>query len=116
MRQPSYTERKQIHHRGVEMAEIERKEHLGQDQVHHRYYSPTVLPLIQSLLATLADMEFAFEQECERVRNTTDVRLRARILKGLRAKHQARRDTYVRELALLQKQAFIGGPHEGVAA
>jgi hypothetical protein len=100
----------------MEMAEIERKSDQGQDQAHHRYYSPTVLALIQSLLATLADMEFEFEQECERVRNTTDVRLRARILAGLRAKHQLRRDTYVRELALLQKQAFMGGPHEGVAA
>lgn len=44
-----------------------------QDQTQFRYYSPTLLPLIQSLLATLANMELEFEQECEKVRGTTDI-------------------------------------------
>ena len=87
----------------------------GQDQTQSRYYSPALLPLIQSLLATLANIEFEFERECEKVRSTTDIQLKARVLERLRAEHQARREPYVRELARLQKQAFTDEPQARVA-
>ncbi len=85
------------------------------DDTHPRYYSPALLPLIQSVLGTLADMEFEFEQECEKVRGTTDIQLKARVLERLRAQHQARREPYLRELAVLQQRAFLGEPQARVA-
>ncbi len=97
------------------MAENEQAGAQGQDQEQSRSYSPALLPLIQSLLATLANMEFEFEQECEKVRGTTDIQLKARMLAQLRAQHQARREPYLRELARLQKQAFTGEPQARVA-
>ncbi len=42
------------------MAESEKPNVQEQDQTQSRYYSPALLPLIQSLLATLANMEFEF--------------------------------------------------------
>ena len=97
------------------MAENEQADAQGQDQTQSRYYAPALLPLIQSLLATLANMEFEFEQECKKVRGTTDIQLKARVLERLRAQHQARREPYLRELARLQKQAFTGETQESAA-
>ncbi len=97
------------------MAKKEAPELQGHDTAHPRYYSPETLPLIQSLLATLANIEFEFEQECAKVRGTTDIQLKARVLERLRAQHQARREPYLRELARLQKQAFTGGLQASVA-
>lgn len=96
------------------MVESEQAGAQGQGQTQFRYYSPALLPLIQSLLATLANMEFEFEQECERVRGATDIQLKARVLERLRAQHQARREPYLRELAVLQQRAFLGGPQASV--
>ena len=98
------------------MTECEKRDVQRQDRTSSRYYSPALLPLIQSLLATLANMEFEFEQECEKVRGTTDIQLKARVLERLRAQHQSRREPYLRELARLQRQAFTGEPQKGVAA
>ncbi len=98
------------------MTKNEVPEPQGHDTANARYYSPETLPLIQSLLATLANIEFAFERECEKVRGTTDIQLKARVLERLRAQHQSRREPYLRELARLQRQAFTGEPQKGVAA
>jgi hypothetical protein len=78
----------------------------GQDDTHPTYYSPATLPLIQSLLATLANIEFEFEQECEKVHGIEDALLKARVLERLKAQHQTRREPYVRQLSILQKRAF----------
>ena len=66
-------------------------------------YSPRVLPLMQSLLATLADLDFAHEHELEQlqassVNETLKVRLRAQH----EARHRERREPYVRELRRLE--------------
>ncbi len=110
-----YSLRKGNWHQGEAMTEGKKPDFQGQDQKHSRYYSPALLPLIQSLLATLANMEFEFERECEKVRGTTDIQLKARVLERLRAQHQARREPYLRELARLQKQAFEGERQASVA-
>ena len=87
-----------------------------QDERQSEYYSPDLLPLIQSLLATLANMEFAYEKECEKVSGCTDVILRARVLARLKAEHSARREPYLQQLAVLQERARRGVTPETVGS
>jgi hypothetical protein len=57
-----------------------------------RMYSPGVGPLLQSLLATLADIDFAFESDLEVVENSaTDETLKRKIIERLREQHRERR-------------------------
>ena len=64
---------------------------------------PDVQPLLQSLLATLADLDFDYERERERIsRSTEDSNLRVRLLRKLADKHRERRDPYIRHLTVLQ--------------
>lgn len=70
-----------------------------------RMYSPTLQPLLQSLLATLADIDFEFERDRERLCATTsDANLKIRILEKLKAQHRERREPYIQQLALLQER------------
>jgi hypothetical protein len=70
-----------------------------------RMYSPTFQPLLQSLLATLADIDFDYEQEREKLSNTSpDANLRIRALEKLKARHYERRQPYIQQLAVLQKR------------
>ncbi len=46
-----------------------RSSHIGMDAAHT--YSPEVLPLLQLLLATLADIDFEHESDIETVRNSS---------------------------------------------
>ena len=75
------------------------------DRGQPRFYSPEDEGLLQSLLTTLADLDFAYEQERERVsRSTMDESLRARMLQKLRDQHRERRDRYIRHLTVLQER------------
>ena len=75
------------------------------DRVQPRFYSPDDEVLLQSLLTTLADLDFAYDQERERVsKSTMDERLRARMLQKLRDQHRERREPYIRHLTLLQER------------
>ena len=68
-----------------------------------RTYSPDLQPLLQSLLCTLADIEFDYERELERVSgSSSDSRVKVLVLEKLRARHRERREPYVQQLALLQ--------------
>jgi hypothetical protein len=68
-------------------------------------YSPTLQPLLQSLLSTLADIDFDYEVEREKVSNTArDTNLKIRALEKLKARHRERREPYIRQLALLQQR------------
>jgi hypothetical protein len=70
-----------------------------------RMYSPTLQPLLQSLLSTLADIDFAYECEREKIsKSSPDINLRIRVLEKLKAQHQARRTPYLQQLAMLQDQ------------
>ena len=70
-----------------------------------RMYSPAVAPLLQSLLATLADIDFAFESDLEVVENSaTDEALKRKIVERLREQHRERRAPYVRQIDALQKR------------
>ena len=69
-----------------------------------RLYSPSFQPLVQSLLATLADLDFDYEQERKRLNTATDANIKIRALEKLKARHDERRQPYIQQLAILQKR------------
>jgi hypothetical protein len=70
-----------------------------------RMYSPTFQPLLQSLLATLADIDLDYEQERAQLSNTSpDTNIKIRALEKLKARHHERRQPYIQQLAILQKR------------
>ncbi|WP_262297531.1 hypothetical protein [Microvirga sesbaniae] len=69
-----------------------------------RLYSPSFQPLVQSLLATLADLDFDYEQERERLNTAPDATIKIRALEKLKARHDERRQPYIQQLAILQKR------------
>jgi hypothetical protein len=73
-----------------------------------RMYSANLQPLLQSLLATLADIDFAYERERERIsKNSNDLNLKIRVLERLKSQHRERREPYMMQLAELQKQLLV---------
>jgi hypothetical protein len=61
--------------------------------------------LLQSLLATLADLDFDYEKEREKLSNTSpDTTIKIRALEKLKNRHRERRDPYIQQLAILQKR------------
>lgn len=69
------------------------------------FYSPDLQPLLQSLLKTLADIDFEYEQDRERLLNSVgDATVRDSLLKMLGERHRERREPYIRHLAVLQEQ------------
>ncbi len=80
-----------------------RSSQIGMDAAHT--YSPEVLPLLQLLLATLADLDFEHESDIETVRNSSaDEWLKQATIRKLQERRQKRRAPYVRKLEGLQKQ------------
>ena len=66
-------------------------------------YSPSLLPLMQSLLATLANIDAEHEHEVERAtRSSAPASLKAHLLAKLSERHRERRAPYVRQLAVLE--------------
>ena len=66
-------------------------------------YSPSLLPLMQSLLTTLANLDAEHAHEVGRVtRSSTPASLKPHLLAKLTERHRERRAPYVRHLALLQ--------------
>jgi hypothetical protein len=70
-----------------------------------RMYSPTFQPLLQSLLATLADIDFDYDLEREKLsNNSSDANIKILALEKLKARHFERRQPYLQQLAILQKR------------
>ena len=68
-----------------------------------RMYSPDLQPLLQSLLATLADIDFAHQSDIETVRNSSaEEWLKQTTIRKLQQRHRERREPYVRQLKALQ--------------
>ena len=66
-------------------------------------YSPSLLPLMQSLLTTLANLDCEHEHEVGRItRSSTPASLKPHLLAKLTERHRERRAPYVGHLALLQ--------------
>ncbi|EIM26784.1 hypothetical protein [Microvirga lotononidis] len=70
-----------------------------------RMYSPEVGPLLQSLLVTLADLDFAHQSDIETVRNSSaEDWLKHSTIHRLQQLHRERREPYVRQLEAVQKR------------
>jgi hypothetical protein len=70
-----------------------------------RMYSPDLQPRLQSLLSILADIDFAYEEECARIRRRIkNLNLRILLLERRRQRHRERREPYLEQLALLQER------------
>jgi len=81
------------------------KDEIGTGASLTRIYSPTFQPLLQSLLATLADIDFDYEQEREKLcSNSHNSNTKIRALEKLRARHRERREPYIQQLAILQQR------------
>ena len=77
----------------------------GQSAFRPKIYSPSFQPLLQSLLATLADIDFDYEKEREKLsRISPDTVSGTRALERLKARHRERREPYIRQLAALQQR------------
>jgi hypothetical protein len=74
-----------------------------------RMYSPSLQPLLQLLLATLATIDGEYERECGKHRDRTmDVELKMRLLAKLQQQHRERREPYIQQLAVLQDRIWQG--------
>jgi hypothetical protein len=70
-----------------------------------RMYSLEIGPLLQSLLATLADIDLAHKSDIETVRNSSaEDWLKQATIRRLQQRHGERRAPYVRRLEALQKR------------
>ncbi|WP_201865212.1 hypothetical protein [Microvirga soli] len=70
-----------------------------------RMYSPELQPLLQSLLATLADIDFAHHSDIETVRNSpAEDWLKQATIRRLQQHHRERREPYVRRLEAVQER------------
>ena len=77
----------------------------SQQAVLPRIYSPDLQPLLQSLLGTLADIDFEYERECDQINSRTmDMNLKIRLLEKLKQRHRQRREPYLQQLAILQER------------
>jgi hypothetical protein len=68
-------------------------------------YSPDILPLMQSLLGALADIDFEFQKDRETIlKSPIEGPLKQRAIATLAKRHRERRDPYVREIDKLERQ------------
>jgi hypothetical protein len=68
-------------------------------------YSPDILPLLQSLLAALADIDFEYQKDRETIlKSPIEEPLKQRAIATLAERHHERRDPYLRELDKLERQ------------
>jgi hypothetical protein len=68
-----------------------------------RTYPPEFLPLLQSLLAALADIDLAHEGDVGTVRNSSaEEWLKQTVIRRLGEAHRRRRAPYVRQLEVLE--------------
>ena len=68
-------------------------------------YSPDILPLLQSLLGALADIDFEYQRDRETIlQSPIEEPLKQRAIATLAKRHQERRDPYLREIDKLERQ------------
>ena len=70
-----------------------------------RMYSPAYQPLMQSLLATLANIDFEHDHHIARVKKSaTETGVKAYLMARLQERHRERRRPYVQQLAVLERR------------
>ena len=68
-------------------------------------YSPDILPLLQSLLGALADIDFEYQKDRETIlKSAIEEPLKQRAIVALATRHHERRAPYLRELDKLERQ------------
>ncbi len=68
-----------------------------------RTYPPEFQPLLQALLATLSDIDFAHEDDVETVRRSdAEEWLKQTVIRRFEEAHRRRRAPYVRQLEVLE--------------
>jgi len=79
--------------------------HLQKAPASSRTYSPDILPHLQTLLADLADIDFAYEKNLEAIkRSPVEEERKREMIARLWQQHRERRAPYVQELMLLREQ------------
>jgi hypothetical protein len=82
-----------------------REQHSPSGGLRPRMYSPNLQPLMQSLLATLANIDFEYEHEISRVRkSSTESGVKTHLLARLQERHRERRSPYIQQLAALERR------------
>jgi hypothetical protein len=67
-------------------------------------HTPNILPLLQSLLAALADLDCAHETDVEAVRGSAaEEWLKRTVIPKLEERHRERRTPYVRQLKAVER-------------
>ena len=70
-----------------------------------RVYPPELQPLLQSILAALADIDFVHESEVTIIRDSdADEWLKQSVIRRLKEHHRERRAPCVRQLAALEER------------
>ena len=78
---------------------------LGSAQQPPGTYSPDILPLLQSLLAALADIDFEYQKDRETIlKSAIEEPFKQRAIATLAKRHHERRDPYLREIDKLERQ------------
>ena len=71
-----------------------------------RTYSPAILPRLQTTLAALADLDHAYEADLETVtKSEVPDAIKQEVIRTLQWRHQVSRAPYIRQLAVLHRQA-----------
>lgn len=77
----------------------------GSERRTPRMYPPDVLPLMQVLLKTLAEIDFHFQRDLETIeKSTIDRALKQRAIATLKMQHHERRAPYLLEIDRLEEQ------------
>jgi hypothetical protein len=70
-------------------------------------YSPLILPRLQSTLAALADLDYAYERDLETVTSSgVPDAIKQEVIRTLQQGHQNSRVPYVRQLEALHRRAI----------
>jgi hypothetical protein len=70
-----------------------------------KFYSPDILPHLQTVLSDLADMDFAYEKSLDSIRNSeADDDRKSEMIASLRRLHRERRAPFLQELMTLHSQ------------
>ena len=78
---------------------------LGSAQQPPGAYSPDILPLLQSLLAALADIDFEYQKDRETIlKSAIEEPFKQRAIATLAKRHHEQRAPYLREIDELERE------------
>ncbi|QRM27578.1 hypothetical protein [Microvirga sp. VF16] len=79
--------------------------HLQKVSNRDRFYSPDILPLLQTVLADLADIDVAYEKNLEAIKHSeADEGRKSDMIASLWHQHRERRAPYIQELMTLRER------------